>query len=56
QEIVEDDAFEVLNCDDKALTECQFTDAEMCSLLVLMNSQTSVSDSEEREEETQVED
>ncbi|GBM09790.1 hypothetical protein AVEN_101826-1 [Araneus ventricosus] len=36
-------------------TECQLTDAEICSM-VLMNSQTSVSDSEESEEETQVED
>ncbi|GBM94744.1 hypothetical protein AVEN_66038-1 [Araneus ventricosus] len=55
QEIAEDDAFEVLNCDDKGPTECQLTDAEICSM-VLMNSQTSVSDSEESEEETQVED
>ncbi|GBN70849.1 hypothetical protein AVEN_228612-1 [Araneus ventricosus] len=52
QEIAEDDAFEVLHFDDKAPTECQLTDAEICSM-VLMNSQTSVSDSEE---ETQVED
>ncbi|GBM79321.1 hypothetical protein AVEN_45868-1 [Araneus ventricosus] len=35
--------------------QCQFTDAEICSM-VLMNSQTPVSDSEESEEETQVED
>ncbi|GBL93260.1 hypothetical protein AVEN_42694-1 [Araneus ventricosus] len=55
QEIAEDDAFEVLHCDDKAPTECQFTDAEICRM-VLMNSQTPVSDSEESEEETQVED
>ncbi|GBO41367.1 hypothetical protein AVEN_17302-1 [Araneus ventricosus] len=55
QEIAEDDAFEVLHCDDKAPTECQLTDAEICSM-VSMNSQTSVSDSEESEEETQVED
>ncbi|GBM21055.1 hypothetical protein AVEN_5768-1 [Araneus ventricosus] len=55
EEIAEDDAFEVLHCDDKAPTECQLTDAEICSM-VLMNSQTSVSDSEESKEETQVED
>ncbi|GBM74336.1 Phosphatidylinositol 4-phosphate 5-kinase type-1 alpha [Araneus ventricosus] len=55
QEIAEDDAFEVLHCDDKAPTECQLTDAEICSM-VLMNSQTSVSDSEESEEETREED
>ncbi|GBN94727.1 hypothetical protein AVEN_261375-1 [Araneus ventricosus] len=36
-------------------TECQLTDAEICSM-VLMNTQASVSDSEESEEETQVED
>ncbi|GBN21796.1 hypothetical protein AVEN_134251-1 [Araneus ventricosus] len=52
QEIAEDDAFEVLHCDDKAPTVCQLTDAEICSM-VLMNSKTSVSDSEE---ETQAED
>ncbi|GBM15956.1 hypothetical protein AVEN_270622-1 [Araneus ventricosus] len=55
QEIAEDDAFEVLHCDDKAPTECQLTDAEICSV-VLMNSQTSVSDSEDSKGETQVED
>ncbi|GBO29802.1 hypothetical protein AVEN_9062-1, partial [Araneus ventricosus] len=55
QEIAEDDAFEVPHCDNKAPTECQLTDAEICSM-VLMNSQTSVSDSKESEEETQVED
>ncbi|GBN19543.1 hypothetical protein AVEN_124235-1, partial [Araneus ventricosus] len=55
QEIAEDDAFEVLHCDDKAPTECQLTDAEICSMMS-MNSQTLVSDSEESEEETQVED
>ncbi|GBN30971.1 hypothetical protein AVEN_43161-1, partial [Araneus ventricosus] len=55
QEIAEDDAFEVLHCDDKAPTERQFTDAEICSM-VLTNSQTPVSDSEESKEETQVED
>ncbi|GBO26725.1 hypothetical protein AVEN_263021-1 [Araneus ventricosus] len=54
QEIAEDEPFEALHCDDKAPTECQLTDAEICSM-VLMNSQTSVSDSEESEE-TQVED
>ncbi|GBM32216.1 Thioredoxin-like protein 4A [Araneus ventricosus] len=43
-----------MHCDDKAPTECQLTDAEICSM-VLMSSQTSVSDSEESEEETQVE-
>ncbi|GBL96369.1 hypothetical protein AVEN_57156-1 [Araneus ventricosus] len=41
--------------EDETPTECQLTDAEICSM-VLMNSQTSVSDSEESEEETQVED
>ncbi|GBM66901.1 hypothetical protein AVEN_263958-1 [Araneus ventricosus] len=55
QEIAEDDAFEILHCDDKAPTVCQLTDAEICSM-VLMNSNTSVSDSEESEEETQAED
>ncbi|GBN88491.1 hypothetical protein AVEN_251620-2-1, partial [Araneus ventricosus] len=55
QEIAEDDAFEVLHCDDKAPTECRLTNAEICSM-VLMKSQTSVSDSEESDEETQVED
>ncbi|GBN23261.1 hypothetical protein AVEN_49880-1 [Araneus ventricosus] len=55
QEIAEDDAFEVLHCDDKAPTVCQLTDAEICSM-VLMNSNTLVSDSEESEEETQAED
>ncbi|GBN33645.1 hypothetical protein AVEN_206155-1 [Araneus ventricosus] len=55
QEIAEDDAFEVLHCDDKAPTQCQLTNAEICSM-VLMNSQPSVSDSEESEQETQVED
>ncbi|GBM92675.1 hypothetical protein AVEN_251404-1 [Araneus ventricosus] len=55
QEIAEDDAFEVLHCDGKAPTVCQLIDAEICSM-VLTNSQTSVSDSEESEEETQVED
>ncbi|GBM68424.1 hypothetical protein AVEN_216889-1 [Araneus ventricosus] len=54
QEITEDDAFEVLHCDDKALTVGQLTDAEICSM-VLMNFKTLVSDSEESEE-TQVED
>ncbi|GBM36952.1 hypothetical protein AVEN_153904-1 [Araneus ventricosus] len=47
QKIAEDDAFEVLHCDDNAPTECQLTDAEICSMM-LMNSQTSVSDSEGR--------
>ncbi|GBO25498.1 hypothetical protein AVEN_264046-1 [Araneus ventricosus] len=46
QEIDEDYAFEVLHCDDKAPTVCQLSDAEICSM-VLMNSKTSVSDSEE---------
>ncbi|GBM33177.1 hypothetical protein AVEN_83685-1 [Araneus ventricosus] len=56
QEIAEDDdKAPLLHCDDKAPTECQLTDAEICSM-VLMNSQTSVSDNEESEEETQVED
>ncbi|GBM03763.1 hypothetical protein AVEN_134975-1 [Araneus ventricosus] len=55
QEIAKDDAFEVLHCDDKAPTVCQLTDAEICSM-VLMNSNTSVSDSEESEEEIQAED
>ncbi|GBN67106.1 hypothetical protein AVEN_121608-1 [Araneus ventricosus] len=40
QEIAEDDAFEVLHCDDKAPAVCQSTDAEICSM-VLMNSNTS---------------
>ncbi|GBL91385.1 hypothetical protein AVEN_136903-1 [Araneus ventricosus] len=52
QEIAEDDAFEVLHCDDKAPTVCQLTNAEICSMM-LMNSRTSVSDSEE---ETQSDD
>ncbi|GBM28736.1 hypothetical protein AVEN_54514-1 [Araneus ventricosus] len=52
QEIAEDDGFEVLHCDDNAPTVCQLTDAEICSM-VLMNSKTSVSESEG---ETQVED
>ncbi|GBM55152.1 hypothetical protein AVEN_225938-1 [Araneus ventricosus] len=55
QEIAEDDAFEVLHCGDKASTECQLMDAEICSM-VLMNSQTSVSDRKEIEDNTQVED
>ncbi|GBM25504.1 hypothetical protein AVEN_62257-1 [Araneus ventricosus] len=55
QEIAEDDAFEVLHCDNKAPAECQLTDVEICSM-VLMNSQTSLSGSEENKEETQVED
>ncbi|GBN86038.1 hypothetical protein AVEN_156694-1 [Araneus ventricosus] len=46
QEITEDDAFEVLHCDDKAPTVCQLTDADICSM-VSMNSKTLVSDSEE---------
>ncbi|GBN15773.1 hypothetical protein AVEN_149219-1 [Araneus ventricosus] len=46
QEIAEYDAFEVLQGDDKTTTVCQLTDAEICSM-VLMNSKTSVSDSEE---------
>ncbi|GBO15383.1 hypothetical protein AVEN_168513-1 [Araneus ventricosus] len=55
QEIAEDDAFDVLHCDDKAPTVCQLIDAKICSM-VLMNSKTSVSDSEESKEETQAED
>ncbi|GBM82032.1 hypothetical protein AVEN_74033-1 [Araneus ventricosus] len=39
QEIAEAEAFEVLHCDDKALTVSQLTDAEICSM-VLMNSKT----------------
>ncbi|GBM41169.1 hypothetical protein AVEN_35742-1 [Araneus ventricosus] len=55
QEIAEVDAFEVLHCNDEALTVCQLTDAEICSM-VLVNPKTLVFDSEENEEKTQTED
>ncbi|GBM38003.1 hypothetical protein AVEN_206839-1 [Araneus ventricosus] len=55
QEIAEDDAFEVLHCNDEAPTVCQLTAAQICNM-VLMNPKTSVSDSKENEEETQAED
>ncbi|GBM64538.1 hypothetical protein AVEN_113257-1 [Araneus ventricosus] len=38
--------FKVLHCNDEALTVCQLTDAEICSM-VLMNSKTLLSNSEE---------
>ncbi|GBM98028.1 hypothetical protein AVEN_151119-1 [Araneus ventricosus] len=55
QEIAKDDTFQVLHCDDEALSVCQLTNAKICSM-VLMNSRTSISDSEESEEGTQAED
>ncbi|GBM39534.1 hypothetical protein AVEN_124637-1, partial [Araneus ventricosus] len=35
QEIAEDEAFEVLHCDDNAPTACQLTEAEICSMVLI---------------------